>query len=244
MIPNTQILVVAPTIQRSGESKSLTFSRPLRISKSQNFNNIPAYSIDGTPADCVVVGKHLSNKLFDAEPDLVLSGINSGDNTSVHALLTSGTCAVAFEGALLGIPSIAFSLVVKSSELFFGGEVSSNYSNAAKKAAEITQIIINNPLPEGIRFLNVNFPADVNENSKLKVVTLARKKYSNDIIEAKDPRGTTVFWIWGDIIPNIPENSDSHAVMHGIIAVTPISLGFGRWALPVLQKYFNDKNLA
>lgn len=244
MDPLSKVLVVAPTVQRSGESKSLTFSRPLRIAKNSNFN-VPAYSIDGTPADSVVIGKHLCRKEYGKEPDLVVSGINAGDNTSIHALLTSGTCAAAFEGALLGIPSIAFSYEVKSTELFYGGATISDYTIPSQRAQEIVKIILKKPLPDGIRFLNVNFPASVQLDTPIEIVTLCREKYINDVIIDQDPRGSEIYWIWGDSFPSLPEHTDAYALtVKKNISITPISLGFGRWALPKLENYFRDTNIS
>ena len=241
-----EVLVVAPTIQRSGESKSLTFSRPLRIARHPSWP-YPAFSNDGTPADSVVLGRYLCRKEYGCEPDLIVSGINAGDNTSVHALLTSGTCAAAFEGALLGIPSIAFSMEVHSSELFFGGTQLSDYSIAAKRAIEIAGAILKEPLPEGLKFLNVNYPSELTMETPYEIVRLASLKYENEVIEAKDPRGTLIYWIWGGNLPEdrIPKNSDAYAIMHNkTIAVTSISLGFGRWANPLIEDYFTRNGLA
>ncbi|MHA2101997.1 MAG: 5'/3'-nucleotidase SurE [Candidatus Hodarchaeales archaeon] len=246
-IENAKVLVVAPTVQRSGESKSLTFSNPLRISKSDNFNdvnsNILAFSVNGTPADSVVIGRYLCQREFGKDPDLVVSGINSGDNSSVHALLTSGTCAVAFEGALEDVPSIAFSMVVKASELFYGGSVLSEYSIAARKSKEIVEIVINTPLPKDIKFLNVNYPSGVKLDTPIRIVDLAIKKYSTEVMEATDPRNTPIFWIWGEQFADIPENTDSHTINEGEISVTPISLGFGRWSRPLIDEYFRSKDI-
>ncbi|OLS20902.1 MAG: 5'-nucleotidase SurE [Candidatus Heimdallarchaeota archaeon LC_3] len=245
-IKDAKVLVVAPTIQRSGESKSLTFSRPLRISKSSNFDeydSILAFSADGTPADATVIGRHLCQREFGKGPDLVVSGINSGDNSSVHALLTSGTCAAAFEGALENIPSIAFSMVVRASELFYGGKVQSDYSVAAKKSKHIVEIVLNDSLPEDIKFLNVNYPAEVKLDTPIRVVDLAIKKYSTEVLEATDPRKTPIYWIWGEQLPNIPENTDSKAIIDNQISITPISLGFGRWSRPIIDHYFRSKNI-
>ena len=244
MSPLGDVLIVAPTIQRSGESKSLTFSRPLRVAEIDDKKfNTRAYSVDGTPADTVIIGKYLCNKIYKQNPDLIVSGINSGDNTSVHALLTSGTCAVAFEGALLNIKSIAFSMVTSVKESFFGSGTKTNYDFAAKRANQIADYVIKNQLPEGIIFLNVNFPKTVNDSTFIDVVGLCPRKYSNDVIEAKDPRDVQVFWIWGNKNPNLPVNTDSHSLLiKKNITITPISLDFGKWAVNKLESYFSKLN--
>ena len=241
--PLGKVIIVAPTVQRSGESKSITFSRPLRIAKVEKFP-FSAYSIDGTPADSVIMGKHLARKEFGREPDLIISGINSGDNSSVHALLTSGTCAAAFESALVGIPAIAFSKEVKTEEIFFGsGPETSDYLPSAKRAASIVKYVLDNPLPFGIRFLNVNFPSTTDEKTPIEIVTLSPEKYVNEVIEAKDPRGTAVYWIWGGNVDDLEPNTDAYVLAHRRhISITPISLGFGRWAINPFKEYFKPFN--
>ena len=239
MEPLGKVIIVAPTVQRSGESKSITFSRPLRIATVDRFP-FPAYSVDGTPADSVIVGKHLAKQEYGREPDLVVSGINSGDNTSVHALLTSGTCAAAFESSLIGIPAIAFSKEVKSEEIFFSsGPETSDYLPSAKRAATIVKHVLENPLPHEIRFLNVNFPSTTTDDTPIEIVKLAPEKYVNNVIEQQDPRNTTIYWIWGDSVADLEPNSDAYVLTNKRhITITPISLGFGRWAINPLKEYF------
>lgn len=236
-----KVLIVAPTVQRSGESKSITFSRPLRIAKVEKFP-FPAYSIDGTPADSVIMGKYLARKEYGREPDLVVSGINSGDNSSVHALLTSGTCAAAFESALIGMQAIAFSKEVKSEEIFFGsGPETSDYLPSAKRAATIVKFVLEHPLPQGIRFLNINFPSIIDEKTPIEVVTLAPERYINEVIETKDPRGTPIYWIWGGGVDDLEPNTDAYVLANKRhITITPISLGFGRWAIAPFKEYFKS----
>jgi 5'/3'-nucleotidase SurE len=132
---------------------------------------------------------------------------------------------------------------VKASELFYGGNVESDYSVAAKKSREIVEIILSNPLPKDIKFLNVNYPAGVKLETPIRIVDLAIKKYSTEVVEAEDPRSQKIFWIWGSQFENIPENTDSHVINQGYISITPISLGFGRWSRPVIDSYFRLKNI-
>lgn len=238
-----QVLVVAPTIQRSGESKSLTLKRPLRPTKIDRFTEFLAYSLDGTPADSVIMGRYLARKLFGRIPDLVVSGINSGDNTSVHALLTSGTVAASIESALIGIPSIAFSLEVPTSELFTGNGVNSDYRLAALRAKEIAQQVLKRSLPEQIRFLNVNFPASVAKDTAIEIVGLSPEKYTNEIIEDKDPRGSDIYWIWGGNVQELEPKTDAYVIYKKrSIAITPITLSFGHWSVAVLQDWFSNRS--
>lgn len=235
-----KVIIVAPTIQRSGESKSLTLKLPLRPTKIHRFTDYPAYSLDGTPADSVIMGRYLARKIYGKAPDLVVSGINSGDNTSVHALLTSGTVAASIESALIGIPSIAFSMEVPTSELFTGSGMNSNYGPSALRAKEIAQIVLNKPLPDQVRFLNVNFPASTNETTPIEVASLSPEKYTNEIIEDKDPRDSDIYWIWGGNVKELDEGTDAYVVYKKkAISITPITLGFGRWSVPVLKDWLH-----
>ncbi len=238
----TKVLVVAPTIQRSAGGKSVTYSTPLRLSREKNLfdSEILAYSIDGTPADCVIMGKYISSKEFGKKPDIIVSGINSGDNTSVQSVLTSGTCAAALEGGLSGIPSIAFSLEVPEIELFSRqNDSTSNYEIVSKHASEITKKVISKPLPSDILFLNCNFPASVSKKTPYEIVRLAPEKYIDEAIEQKDPRGVPIYWIWGELVSNLPENTDAHSLsVKKLITLTPISLDFNPDLILEFKKWF------
>lgn len=141
-----EVFVVAPDMEQSAVGHGITVRRPLRFKHTQSagFGEIPAYRVDGTPADCVVLGVHLLGR-----PDLVVSGINLGVNLGLD-LTHSGTVAAALEGASLGIPSIAFSLDTS-------GEVL-DFQEAARWALAIARAVGERGLPPGV-LLNVNFPA-------------------------------------------------------------------------------------
>ncbi len=140
-----EVYVVAPDVEQSAVGHGITVRRPLRFKHTQSagFGEIPAYRVDGTPADCVVLGVHLLGR-----PDLLVSGINIGVNLGLD-LTHSGTVAAALEGTSLGIPSIAFSLDT-SEEL--------NFAQAAEWAVRIAKKVAERGLPKGV-LLNVNFPA-------------------------------------------------------------------------------------
>jgi len=237
-----EVLVVAPTIQRSAGGKSVTYSTPLRLTREKNLfdTDMLAYSVDGTPADCVIMGKYLSNKEFGKMPDIVVSGINSGDNTSVQSVLTSGTCAAALEGALSGIPSIAFSLEVPEIELFSRlNNSTSNYEIASIRAKEITKKVLSNGLPASVMFLNCNFPSSVSMKTPLEIVRLAPEKYVDEAIAQKDPRGVPIYWIWGNLVSDLPKNTDVHSLsVKKLITVTPISLEFNPDLILELKNWY------
>ncbi|MFX0051324.1 MAG: 5'/3'-nucleotidase SurE [Candidatus Hodarchaeota archaeon] len=237
-----KVIVVAPSIQRSAGGKSVTYSSPLRLNKVESHfsSEILAYSVDGTPADCVIMGLYLSKKKFGKRPELIVSGINSGDNTSVQSVLTSGTCAAAFEGAIVGITSIAFSLEVPVTELFSKPDNTvSNFADAANHALRITKHVIQHPLPEGIKFLNVNFPSSVNKDTPVDIVRLCPIKYIDEAIVQKDPRGVPIYWIWGEVVSNLPQKTDSHSLLiKKHITITPIGLGFDQDLICSFKDFF------
>jgi 5'-nucleotidase len=240
-----KVIIVAPSVQRSAGGKSVTYSSPLRLNKAESHfsSETVAYSVDGTPADCVIMGLYLSKKKFGKNPDLIVSGINSGDNTSVQSILTSGTCAAAFEGAIAGITSIAFSLEVPITEFFSKlSNSDSNFENAANHAVKIIKNVLKHPLPNGIKFLNVNFPSSVNNDTPYDIVRLCPIKYVDETIEQTDPRGVPIYWIWGDVVSNLPQDTDSHSLLiKKLITITPIGLGFDQELLSSLKDYFSTQ---
>lgn len=224
MAPEADLIVCAPNLQRSGEGKAVTYSRPLKVAEVADYP-CPAFSIDGTPADAYLLGLHLSKMRFRKEPDWVLSGINSGDNTSLHAVYTSGTCAAAMEAGLNSTPAIAFSLEVDREHLFAPAGDPEQYRLPAERARDIALTLFKSEMPKGVHFLNVNFPAAVNQATPIRVSTLCPVKYRHEVIVQKDPRGSDIYWLWGDNEEDFPAGSDSHELLRqGNITVTPITL--------------------
>ncbi len=155
------VVVAAPKSEQSWVSKSMSRYRTVKVEKFEGFN-CPAWSIDGTPSDCVNIA--LSN-LLGEKPDVVVSGINVGYNTSLPLIMCSGTIAGASEGALWGLPAFAFSIVVPK-KIFNSikeqnGQVDKEFETSLRTAASIsTQFTIEHAskTPEDIIVHNVNFP--------------------------------------------------------------------------------------
>ncbi len=206
-----EVNVVAPDVEQSGVGHSITFRRPLRFkhTSSAGFGEIPAYRVDGTPADCVVLGSRLLG-----QPDLVVSGINIGVNMGLD-LTHSGTVAAALEGASIGIPSIAFSLDASGEELRF--------EEAAKNAVPICRWVLEHGLPAKT-LLNVNFPNHVPKG--IKLTRLSTHRYEDTILEREDPDGRPYYWVAGKPTAELEENTDFWAVHHGFVSVTPVSLDY------------------
>jgi len=206
-----EVYVVAPDVEQSAVGHGITVRRPLRFKHTQSagFGEIPAYRVDGTPADCVVLGVHLLGR-----PDLLVSGINIGVNLGLD-LTHSGTVAAALEATSLGIPSIAFSLDTSGEEL--------DFTEAALWAQRLARLVAEKGLPRGI-FLNVNFPAGTPKG--VLVTRLSTHHWEDTVVERLDPEGRPYYWIAGTPVGEEEEGTDLWAVRRGYVSVTPVSLDF------------------
>ncbi|WP_407569328.1 5'/3'-nucleotidase SurE [Deinococcus altitudinis] len=206
-----EVRVVAPDVEQSAVGHGITIRRPLRFrhTASAGFGDIPAYRVDGTPADCVVLGVHLLGT-----PDVVVSGVNIGPNMG-HDLTHSGTVAAAIEGLAFGVPSIAFSQVSSES-----GEYS--FGPGAAYAAELVAHVLNTGLPPRT-LLNVNFPAG--ELKGARVTRLSDHRYEDSLVQRQDPEGKTYYWVAGTIrAEDVGDDTDNGAVLAGYASVTPVRL--------------------
>ncbi|MHA1302700.1 MAG: 5'/3'-nucleotidase SurE [Candidatus Heimdallarchaeaceae archaeon] len=212
------LMCIAPRSPSSAISKALTFHKPIRYQKITFDDGETGYSTSGSPADNVLVGFHLLNK----KPDLVVSGINYGDNSSIHSIFTSGTCAAAFEAAFNGVPAIAFSAhVADDAQLIEQGGV--NFEPMAEVARKIVKLVLDSDWPRDLAFLNINFPIEVTEETKLYVTRPTLYKYDNYMVAKRDPRGLPYLWLWGERKPTFPEGTDTWAVIQQhAISITPI----------------------
>ena len=203
-----EVTVVAPERDRSGASNSLTLDRPLSLRRATN----GYYFVNGTPTDCV----HLAaTGMLEHLPDMVVSGINHGANMGDDTLY-SGTVAAATEGFLLGVPSIAFSLVSRSSIEF---------DAAARVARELVQRFIARPFTEPV-LLNVNVPSGSYESLKGTLVTrLGKRHKAEPMVREVTPRGDPVFWIGpAGGAADAGAGTDFHAVEHGYVSISPLQI--------------------
>lgn len=201
--PLGHVTIVAPANESSAVGHALTLIRPLRLQHLRE----DVYAVDGTPTDCVTLA---FVKLFDREPDLVVSGINTGYNLG-DDVTYSGTVAGALEGCLLGAPGIAVSLC--RSRHF-------DFTQAARAARTVAEHVLANGLPART-LLNVNVPRETAHG--FKVTVQAKREYTPDALEAEDPRGRVYFWIREGLADWAPDPlSDYQAVRDGWISVTPL----------------------
>jgi 5'-nucleotidase len=204
-----EIVVVAPDRERSAVSHALTLHRPLRV--------VPAgsgrHAVDGTPTDCVNLA---INGILPRRPVLVVSGINKGANLG-DDVTYSGTVSAAMEGTLLGVPSIAVSLV---------GRDEYRFDAAARCAARLAAWVLERGLPPDT-LLNVNVPPlpEGVDPRGLALTRMGRRRYGDAIVEKLDPRGRKYYWIGGEELSfEEEEGTDFHAISQGLISVTPIHL--------------------
>lgn len=206
-----KVTVVAPDRDRSGASNSLTLDAPLHVKQ----DNRGFYYVNGTPTDCV----HLAvTGLLDEEPDMVISGINSGANMG-DDVLYSGTVAAAMEGRFLGCPAIAMSLASSNPD---------NYSSAVKVAKKIIQSIMQQPLVDVL--LNVNIPDLEYEQMKGFTITrLGSRHKAEPAQEAYDPKGRKVYWV-GPVgsEQDAGEGTDFHAIRSDKVSITPLQVDLTR----------------
>jgi 5'-nucleotidase len=219
-----EIVVVAPSGQKSGVGRSVSVFEPLRYAEL-NMNGQKAYAVTGTPTDSVIIGIFAIMK--GMLPDLVVSGINVGENISTDTVTTSGTIGAALEAASYGIPSIAASIQVVDQgdkfDLHHGTKY--NFEIAMKILRRVASKVLEHGLPEGVDILNLNVPASATEDTEVKITRLARKIFKTSVQERFDPRGRPYYWIDGDLICCDAEGTDVQTVyQEKKISITPLSL--------------------
>jgi 5'-nucleotidase len=218
-----QVMIVGPDSERSAAAMSLTFNRPLRVTKVHVGRRI-CYAVSGSPADSALVGIH---RILPRRPDAVASGINIGENLTIQDLFASGTVAAALSAALLGIPGVAFSMEVPQNRTFVHGRKEPRFSIPALISAEIMREVLERGLPSGVDMLNVNFPWDTTWDTRVKITSVEARKWKDSVLEREDPRGRPYYWLWGSRMPTFRRNSDAFAVLkQKAISISPLSLDF------------------
>ncbi len=217
-----EVIVVAPTIEKSASGHSLTLTHPLRfVELEKNFYKLD----DGTPTDCIYLAL---NALFkdDEKPDLVLSGINLGANLG-EDITYSGTVAGAMEGVIHGVPSIAIS------QVYSGGKhtlYEKGFTVAQKVVRDLTMKIFEGSFPLGERkLINVNIPPITEEAYQgVKITKAGYRIYGNEAHMHKNPRGEEYYWMglhkleWKPSLDG--QMCDLEAIAAGFVSVTPIHL--------------------
>jgi 5'-nucleotidase len=213
LAPLAEVTVVAPERDRSGSSNSLTLDRPLSVRKAQN----GFFFVNGTPTDCVHIAV---TGLLPQLPDVIISGINYGANVGDDTIY-SGTVAAATEGFLLGIPSIAVSLVAEG-----GGHL----RTAARVAAELVARLQKRPLPQPA-LLNINVPdIEYERLAGFSVTRLGKRHKAEPVIKSTTPRGDVVYWIGAaGSAQDAGEGTDFHAIAANRVSITPLQVDLTRY---------------
>jgi 5'-nucleotidase len=199
-----EVRVVAPDVEQSSAGHSITSSRPLRYRRTAIFEDIEAYRVNGTPADCVALGTFMWEKV-----DVVLSGINLGPNLG-NATWHSGTLAAAKQATLLGIRGIALSTPVADEE--------ADFSTIAPWVHRALEVLLDDSCP---RLVNVNFPR---EPRGMRWTAQAVDQYDGKVVPGEDPMGRTHYWFTVVPLERHREGTDLWAVEHGYVSLTPLRL--------------------
>ncbi len=215
-----EVIVVAPNKGQSGMGHAITIGQALRLDKSNVFGeNILAYECSGTPADCVKLAKHYVLK--DRTPDLVVSGINHGSNSSINVIY-SGTMSAAIEGSVEGLNAIGFSVCD------YGHQA--DFSHTKEVIQKIVRNTLANPLPKGIT-LNVNIPKKSEIPLKgIKICRQTKGRWAEEFDERIDPHNRPYFWLTGkfvndDLQVNGEPNTDTDewALKNNYVSIVPCS---------------------
>ena len=206
------VIVVAPDSPQSGMGHAITINSTLHSSRITPKNSeIIEYSCSGTPADCV---KLAINELMPRKPDLCVSGINHGSNSSINVIY-SGTMSAAIEAGIEGVPAIGFSLLDYS--------WNADFSQTKDFIRKITLNALNNGIPKGV-VLNVNIPAVKKSDIKgVKICRQAKAYWVEEFDKRKNPLGQEYYWLTGKFVnKDQGEDTDEWALKNNYISIVPV----------------------
>lgn len=204
------ILVCAPDGARSGYACAFSATHPLTLTCRHQEPGLEIWSCNGTPVDCVKIA--LAELCGNRRPQMVIGGINHGDNASVNAHY-SGTMGVTLEGCMKYIPSVAFSLCDHSDD--------ADFHPLEPLVRQIVRKVLDEGLPIGV-CLNVNFPL-TDHYQGVKVCRMAHGTWGNEVVKYHHPRGYDYWWMVGKYTNDEPEaeDTDNWALRHNYVAITP-----------------------
>lgn len=210
--PLGDLIVMAPDSARSGMSTALTADRPITYQLVKKEPGLVIYKCSGTPTDCV---KLSSSALWDRTPDVVIGGINHGDNSAVNVHY-SGTMGVVKEGCMKGIPSIGFSLCDHAAD--------ADFTPCKASIQKIVATVLEKSLPEGV-CLNVNYPKATSFKG-VRVCRQTKGRWENEWDEYKRPFGGSYYFLTGEFVSYEQEQEDTEhwALDHGYVAITPTQI--------------------
>lgn len=228
------IVVVAPDKPQSATGHSITINNTLYLNEVSDKNNsIKEISCSGTPVDCV---KLAVSEILKQKPDLCVSGINHGSNSSINVIY-SGTMSAAVEAGIEGIPAIGFSLL--------DYDWNADFNPAKKFIKKIAQEVLANGLPEGV-VLNVNIPKlSANEIKGIKVCRQAKAVWQEKFDKRKTPQGRDYYWLTGEFVnQDKGDDTDEWALENGYISIVPVHFDLtAHHAMQQLNTWnLNEKN--
>lgn len=210
LIKIADVTVVAPETEMSAVGHAITLTDPLRVRRVEKNGQRFGMAVNGTPADCVKIAV---KAILDEKPDVIVSGINHGQNVATNVIY-SGTVSAATEGMILGIPSVAVSLASFTEH---------DFKVAAKTGAKIAQIVVKRGIPSGT-LINVNVPALPEEEIKgVKICRNGRSKFTEEFEKRVDPRENEYYWQGGTMsVFDEDHDADIGWLGRGYVTVTPI----------------------
>ncbi len=207
-----EVVVVAPDSPQSAMGHAITINNTLHINKVHLDSDLEnEFSCSGTPVDCVKMAVH---EILKRKPDLCVSGINHGSNSSINVIY-SGTMSAAVEAGIEGIPAIGFSLLDYSWD--------ADFEPIKPFIKQIALSVLKNSLPEGV-VLNVNFPKlSANELKGIKICRQAKAMWIEEFDKRKNPQGKEYYWLTGEFVnQDKGEDTDEWALQNGYVSVVPI----------------------
>ena len=229
VLPLGDVYVVAPDSPQSGMGHAITINNLLRLDKVEMHNGT-WYQCSGTPVDCVKIA---IDKILHRKPDLCVSGINHGSNSSINVIY-SGTMSAAMEGAIEGIPSIGFS--------FLNYALDADFTAPKKYARVIANNVLKHGLPSGT-LLNVNIPKlSFKEIKGVKICRQAMAKWEEKFDERLDPNKRKYYWLTGKFVNyDQGEDTDEWALANGYVSIVPVQFDFtAHHAIAFLNKLNYD----
>ena len=214
--PLGKVVVVAPEKGESGKSHSITMTTPIRLNRISEEEKLTVYSCSGTPVDSLKLALH---QVLDRKPDLVVSGINHGSNSSI-SVIYSGTMGAVIEACLNGIPAVGFSLLDYA--------VNPDFTASKHVARKIVDNVLLKGLPKDV-CLNVNIPKlSLEELKGIKLSRQAKGVWKEDVVKRIDPNQVPYDWMTGDFDNFEPEatDTDEWALKNGFASVVPVKVDF------------------
>jgi len=212
--PLGEVVVVAPDKCNSGMAHAVTLKAPIYLNSIVSNNGYTSYACTGTPADCVKIGiQHVLKRL----PDIVVSGINHGSNSSIN-ILYSGTMAAAIEGCMIGVTSVGFSLQDYGKD--------PDFTTSKVYVEKIVKALLAKPLPRGT-CLNVNIPQGTIEQVKeIRICRQTKGSWRETFLERQHPHGFNYYWLTGEYDNHEPEatDTDEWALTNNFVSVVPIQI--------------------